>query len=71
MKRRYLVAAVGQVYPQRSHAVKNKLHGGEQVVQHRRLRRDGGQGVTWMKRVWVIIVNVVLVRAACRPVATL
>lgn len=70
MKTRYLVTVVGQVYPQRSHAVKNKLHGGEQVVQHRRLWRDGGQGVAWMKCASVIIVTVVLVHAACTPVAS-
>ena len=37
MESGYLVPVVSQVDPEDSHAVEDKLHGGQQVVQHRRL----------------------------------
>lgn len=35
----YLVPAVGQVDPEHSHAMQDKLHGGQQVIQHSRLQK--------------------------------
>lgn len=37
LQTRYLVPVVCQVYPERSHAVENELHGGQEVIQHRGL----------------------------------
>lgn len=33
----YLVPAVSQVDPQDTHAMKDELHGGQEVIQHGRL----------------------------------
>lgn len=37
MQMDYLVPAVGQVDPEDAHAVEDKLHGGQEVIQHSRL----------------------------------
>lgn len=45
MQTHNLVPAVGQVDPQHSHAMQDKLHGGQQVIQHSRLQKMNKQQV--------------------------
>lgn len=44
MQMNYLVPAVRQVDPEDTHAMENKLHGGQEVIQYCRLPKDKGQG---------------------------
>lgn len=43
MQTHNLVPGVGQVDPEHSHAMQDKLHGGQQVIQHSRLQKMNQQ----------------------------
>lgn len=48
MQTDYLVPAVSQVDPQDTHAVKDKLHGSQEVIQHCRLPKKQSSEVRFI-----------------------